>query len=783
MKRPLFTAIAILSMSGGIAVALLLALYVHFEWTYDAHHEHAERIYRVLIDKSGPGGTVQTLALPPPMVAVTANDEMPQVEEAVRIGRFEDARFTTQRGDPRRGDVLYADPSFFNIFTYDVLHGAQRALSKPDGAVLTVSTAQNLFGRANVIGEHVSVRVGDSVLNLRVGAVVADPPSNSSVLFDVMAPMASAESTYMPLVRDVLFRSWDVSGLRTYMRLTETSSVSSVAAGLQAMYESRSGKSENQIRLQPLRDVHFATTVNGGLSAPSTPYFSLVLAGVAFVILVAGCVNFVSLSLAQVGERAREVGVRKSLGSSPAQIARNFWCESLLLAAVSTGLGSATAFVLLPSFQSLTGRTVAIDAIPLWILVPGLVAFAGALGIIIGAYPARVLAFLSPSDILRGKRTDQEHGVTVKGLLVLQFSIAIALVAGTLATHDHIQFVTSKDLGFEAERLLAVYGDDVNRQYKTLQSEVRRLSSVQDVTGAMFEYGVLGVRSAVKSKGDQVFTAFIHPIEHNFPEVLGAHWHAGSGFTQTGGSGDGVLVNEAFAQQYGWEDPVGRTISFDGPGFHSSIENPTIRGVLRNIHYESLHHRVEPMIFPRIESVGAPSALFLRLDDSRTLDQAVRDVLSIWQTLSSDSFQYEFLSSNVEAQYRAERRWRTMITIGASIALGIAALGLIGLIQLVIRQRTKEIGIRRTMGATPASVFLLLVRQPITLILIAACVSLPLTYIGIRQWLQGFAFTDGVSALSLALSVAIVLLVVAATVSAAVARLMQASPVNAIRQS
>ena len=782
-RRLLVTSIAVASMAAGIAMSFLLVLFVHFEWTYDTHHEHVERIHRVLIDRSGPGGDVQTLALAPPKLAVAAKEEIPQVKQAVRIGRAEDARFTANSGEPIQGEILYADPTFFDVFTHDVLHGTARALSQPNGAVLTASTAQTLFGRDDVVGEPMSVSMGDADIDLRVGVVVADPPPNSSVTFDVIIPIAAAQSTFAPLVRSTLFRSWGVSILRTYFLLSETASPSSVEVSLQRLYENRARAPEDQMRLQPLRDVHFATNVNGGLSTPASPYFSYVLAGIAFIILVAGCVNFVSLSLAQVGERAKEVGVRKSLGSRPANIARDFWRESIFLTGIATVLGGVAALLLIPPFQGATGRMVAADVIPLWMLIPGFVVFVLVLGFTIGVYPGRVLARLSPHDILRGQRTNQDHGFAVKSLLVLQFTIAIALVAGTLAIHEQVRFLTSKDLGFETDRLLAVYGDDVNSQYEALRSEARRLPTVRDVSGAMFEYGVLGIRSTVISKDNQVFTAFVHPIAYNYPDVVGARWDAGSGFAETGDASDGVLVNEAFVRQYGWENPVGQTITFDGPGFHSSISNPTIKGVLENIHYESLHHQVEPMIFPRFESVGAPAALFLRLDNSGRLEDAIADVRATWQSVSDDVFKFEFLSSTVEAQYRVEKRWQAMISFGAFIALGIAALGLVGLIQLVIRQRTKEIGIRRTMGATYTAVFALLVRQPVMLILVAAALAFPLTYAGLQQWLQGFAVTGGLSGSSFLLSITLVLVVVVATVGIAVTKHMRSSPVHAIRET
>jgi putative ABC transport system permease protein len=469
------------------------------------------------------------------------------------------------------------------------------------------------------------------------------------------------------------------------------------------------------------------------------------------------------------------------MGARPLDVAVDFWKESVSLSVAATLVGIALALILLPGFREATGRDIALTALSPWAVAAAVGGGSVLLGLIVGAYPAYVLASLAPGEILSGRRTGQTHAHAMKGLLVVQFTVAIGLLAATFVMSDQLQYVTSKDLGFQADRLITVRMDELTGSYRAFRAEAESLPSIRGVTASMIGYGSVGIPAYVTDPKDEAMQAFLYPVEHDYFDVIGAEITQGTAFQESRGAEDGVIVNEAFVQSQGWDDPVGQRIRFDGPGFHSNIPNPTVIGVLENVHYQSLHNQVEPMIFARHEAVGSPGTMFVRVRDSHRLDEAIADLRGIWSSLASGPMNYAFISDELAAEYRTEQRWQTVILWGAYIALGIAAAGLIGLVNLLIRQRTKEIGIRRSLGATALGIFQLLARQPVVLVLTGALVGIPLSYVALQRWLQQFAFTGGADWSAFALALVVVLAVVGGTIFLAVTRLMQTKPVDAIR--
>jgi putative ABC transport system permease protein len=779
-RRPLTTGIAVLSVALGVACSLLLGAFIMYESSFDRFHDHADRLYRVVVETEEPSGIVKRYAHAPYPLAPAIGDVVPGVEEVARITRLDDAELVVQQ-EPRTEQLIFADESLFDIFSFTVRRGARDLLTRPDAAGVTESAAARLFPNQSPLGKTVTVRRGDTEAEFTVRAVVADPPPTSSLQFDVILPIGGVERLSGAMVHAIVASSWSPNGYRTYV-LARTGTTSDVLkAGIDDVFQRhRTTEKEAEIVVQPLADVHFDTAALGSLSVPVDRRFLILLGGIAAILLLAGCINFITLSLARVHERATEVGVRKSLGATPQQVSRQFWSEAAISTACAVTIGVFLAVAALPAFEAMVGRNLS-GAFGADVSSTGAaLGFCAAVIVGVGLYPSFVLGRLSTASVLRGQRVQQDRRLVTRTLMFAQFVVAIGLVASTVVMWEQLRFVENRGVGFDAEHLIVFETAPRASEYRAFKQEAERLAGIDVVAASMFSYGTTGVPTQV-DRGQGTVEAFLNPVGQDYIRAMGIEIVEGRGFD---GNEDrsAVLVNEALVRAMGWEHPVGKTVPFAGGGFHSVIGTAKVRGVIRDYNYQSLHHTVQPLVMPSNAAYGGiVGGVTVRFQTPEVMKTALPEVRRVWASTTGRPPGLLDVSGAIAREYEGERRTMNLVLGGALVALFIAAMGVFGLIRLTVSQRMREIGIRRALGATGQSVFRLLAREPAVIVVAATLVCAPAVVLLMQKWLDAFAYRVAVDGSGILAAGLVSLFIAGSATSLVLVRALRENPVQAIR--
>ncbi len=781
-RQPGFAAVNIVGLALALALCVLIYQYVLDEAGFDAFHANGDRIVRVVAETYTDGGeTENASALTPMVMGPTFAAEMPDVEASVR---FRQSRILTRRGLEDDGEaqdrtVLFADPSLFDVFSFDLEAGdAETALSRPDGVVLSAETAAELFGESNAMGETLEIRTREGYQTVTVVGVTAPVPANSSISFDILAPLTSA-SVYQPSVVD-LEDDWNKSSLFTYALLRPGADLEAASRAATSVRATRMGDgnqaSSSGVRFQPLAEVHRDVRVENGMTPPSNPRYSLVLAGIAIAVLLIACINFVTLALSRTVRRGREVGVRKAIGADRGQIARQFMAEASLLCATAFAVGLGVSHLSLPMFNEMVGKSLEIVYD-----VPSLAAFAvlfvaATLGA--GGYPALLLARLSPVMALRARRTVNTSGRLSQTLVVAQFALTIVFVVGAIGMARQMSYIQTKSLGYNHEQLVSIHtgGLDGALVLERLRNQLDSRADVRGLTGVdmMFTSGqsVFGWSHEERTIRAQAYT-----VDPQFLDVLEIEVADGRGFEagRLADQDDAVVINQALAREYGWTDPIGQTLDGLNPD-----EPRTVIGVVEDFHFRSLHEPIEPVMM-RVRSAWPMDYVLVRLapgDIPTSLDA----VKTAWASAAPDiPFDYTFVDDALGRQYRAEQRWSQVVNASAGLAILIACFGLIGLVAFTVEQRRKEVGIRKSIGATDVQLTVLLSRDFLRLVLVGFVIAAPIAAVAMRRWLEAFEYRVDIGATPFVIAGALLLGIVALTVGAQAARAATADPVRALR--
>lgn len=742
LRHPVQAAINLVGLALGLAVCVLLAQYLKHEWSYDRFHEKADRIARVLYVTQFEDQPEQVHARTPVPLAKVLREAVPEIRRTVRLKEHD--------GVVRRGEnlfetrVTFADSTFFDVFTFPLAHGnPETALARPEGAVLSTEAARRYFGTTEVVGRGLSIRLRERFYDVTVTGVAAPLPSNSSIRFDVLLPRASAYDNVLAGA------NWGTLSPSLYVERVPGVSNEALQSRLSSVVAERlpDRSTADALRLQPITEIRYTPSVRGGLVPTRNPNYLYVLIGIAAFVLLIACINFMTLSVARSAERAREVGVRKTVGARRRQLMAQFWSEAFLLCATAMVLGLGLAALFHPVFQRLVSAP--LPSIE-W-TDPVLLGLLGGLllvvGLVSGSYPAAYLSRFRPTAVLRGTEGVGGSPLLVRGLVVLQFALAIGLVSGTLVMVQQMDLLQSTSLGFEQEhvvRLPVPFREGADR-WKRLHSALADEPRVQHVAGSWNQLGggdgvsfnsmpvaAGGGSIGVGDEGD--FEALTFGATPNVVETLGLEVVKGKSFAELEArlEDEVVLVNRAFAEAAGWDAPVGRRVSI-----LFGVEDARVVGVVDDFHARSLHHEIQPLVI----TLDSPlTTLYVRLAPG-PLGVAMDRLRAAWhETMPDLPFQYTFLDEAVEQQYRAERRWTRTIRYGAGFALFIACLGLLGLAQLAAQRRTQEIGLRKVLGASIPSVVGLLTRDFLQWVALAFVVAAPLSYWAAQRWLQDFAY-------------------------------------------
>lgn len=760
-RHKTYAVVNIVGLALGIACCVLLALFVGSEWTYDQFHEKSDRIVRVNRVMTTPSGDTETEASTPALLGSALTQTFPEVEASVRLG--DKSVRLTRNDETFTARALFADSSFFEVFSFLVKQGTpQPSFAGAGGIVLSESAAQTYLGSENPMDASFTVQIEDETVEVPVIGVVADPPSRSSIQFDVLLPFELYKYNFSGVMREAAFQRWDVPVASTFALLRQSGQAAALEEKLKSFAADRFGSSSSggendldvhtgeknvQLALQPLADIHLSPEVTPTtLTAPRDPAYSYVLAGAALLVLLIGGINFTTLSLGRSADRAQEVGVRKAMGARRGQVRAQFWGEAVLTSGAALLLGLGLAALFLPTFNQMTGADLHFHLTPAVGL--GLLGLVGIVSLLAGSYPALVLSRFEAVSILRGSTQIGGRSTLVRGLVVVQFALSMGLVVGTFVMSDQLDYMQD-NLGFQTEQVVRIGNIGSTQEgkdmYDPFREEVQRLRGVQRVAASNFSFfGSDGMEARLTSAtGTEDVTATAHTVDSTFTETLSIDVVQGRGFpARTVANDRAVLVNEALVQAMGWASPVGKTISFgDDSIVGNFLKEATVIGVVENVHTRSMRHRIEPGLFLSNSILGGGvQNIYVRIAPERA-GETIDALRQTWTDVVPDrSFEFRFLDRVVDDAYRAEQRQRSVIRAAAGFALLIACFGLFGLAALAVARRTREIGIRKALGATVESVILLFTKDFLRLTGVAFLLAVPVAYWGIRQWLQNFAY-------------------------------------------
>lgn len=786
----LYSIINIVGLAVGMAACILILLFIQEEVSHEAMHTRSERIYRVLTIDKALGTNNQRVGITMPALGPALPENFEAVEAALRLTgggrtllRYQDqpAIYAEQ--------MRSADANFFEFFDFPLLQGnPATALQEPYSVVLTESLARQLFGEAAPMGQ--TLRTGSGT-ELKVTGILQDLPSNTHLEFDALGSIATvaaqARANQPPgSNQPVWVELWQLIAMPTYVRFAEGASLEGLAQKFTQLARDN-GVSENfEITLQPLREVHLKSTdvIFDPVSNKGDINSVYIFAAIALLILVIAAVNYMNLSTARSTERAKEVGLRKVVGSRRAQLIGQFLGESLLITLLALLLALPLAWLALPFLNNLAGSSLVFDPFGNPLLLMFLAAMLLLVGVLAGLYPAFVLAGFTPATVLKGSFKTGKKGTALRiGLVVFQFTLSIALIGVTLIIQQQLSYVQQKDLGYHKEQVLIfdMFDQNMGQNLETFRTELLQHSAFSAAATASNVPGRTFGRTRVRPEGVSEEDIWIWSVFSVSPEALpalGMEMALGRNFsremaTDTSGA---VLVNETAMRQLGWDDPLNKRLYF---GQQDSVGTGII-GVVKDFHFAGLHQNIEPVvIFPLSSSPG--NLLAARIQPGR-IPEAMEIAQAAWREVYPDyPFNYSFLDEEFADLYRRDLNTGKIVNIFSALAILIACLGLFGLASHSITQRFKEIGVRKVMGASAGSIVRLLVLDFVRWVALANLFAWPLIWYGASKWLEGFAYRIEIDPLPFLIASLAALAVAVITVISQSWRAALINPAKALR--
>ena len=763
--------INVVGLAVGTACCILILLYVQDERSYDRFHAQADDVYRLLIER--PGQPLRARTQYPLAPALQA--DYPFVEQSVRMSwanthfvTYEGKTFTEQR-------VFYVDSTFFDLFSFPLLQGdPETVLDEPDALVVTETMARKYFGRDDPVGKTL---IFDQGRELMVAGVAADAPSNSHFQFDFLIPMRVYRGVF-----GLQLDEWTTAEIYTYIRLSEAAAPATLASQFAGFVERHLGPEANQTyRLQPLTDVHlYSAGVARDVAPQGDIRYVYVFSTIALLILLIASINFINMTTARSAQRSKEVGMRKVVGAHRSQLIKQFLSESFLISTVAFLIGFVLAAWVLPVLNELTGKTLMVrDVAAHWEALAGLAVLVGLLS---GGYPAFVLSRFRPAAVLRGALHRGAGGRGLRnGLVVFQFAVTGMLIFGALVVYLQLDFMRNKDLGFEKEQVIVVRvpGREIG-SYPRYRQAIERHPAIVTVTGSSHVPPATWGYPRLQPVGsDSVLTVKLFAIDYEFIDLFGLEMAEGRRFSRDFPTDTTALIlNETAMRQLGWDNTsaVGRKASMRF--FGSTVEGPVV-GVMKDFHFRSLRDPIQPAAF-----VIAPNLFWNVVVKFRSEDPAgvVAFLDETWQAVAPGwPFEYSFLDQQLDEQYQREAHLGRLVGYLTVLSIFLACLGLFGLAAFTAERRTKEIGVRKVLGASVAGLVVLLSKDMARLVAVALILALPVGYLAATRWLQDFAYAIDLSWRLFLVAGLTTLLIAILTVSYQSIKAALANPVETLR--
>lgn len=779
LREKSYALINVLGLAIGLTICLLVMAYISDEYSFDEFHADGDRIYRLIQLPSQEND--RFYAGTPFPVRPMLLENVPAIEALAQFTSSEDV-IVTADGQNFRESVNFADPEFFQLFSFELLKGSPRtALSTPNGIVLDVSGAERLFGSIDVVGKELVVTTSGVKYPYVVSAVVADAPKNSSLQYRLVLPVSEI-SKFLPFKL-----GWNLTCAETFVRLRSDADINNVTNDIQAaaniVPKKAGSEAEWKFSLQPLSDIHLNTAVTGD-TITSSPTYSYLLGGIGLVVLILACINFTTLAIGRSQRRIREIGVRKVMGASETQLYGQLLSEAIIVSLTALIFAFALAEIALPTFNNLSGKSISSILMTNGLSTIGIVALVLLTALIAGGYPAYILTRTTTVRAVRGQAEMLSGGVLTRVLVALQFTLSAALIVITLTMSSQLDYMTSAPLGFDREELVMLQlrgasGTEKLTIIDRLRNSLHQGDGVVSVCASGTSFTGGGIRNGTPVGPDSIpFTVFLNAVDHEYLKTMGLELVRGQAFRPGEvKSRDEIIVNETFANALDWDDPIGRAI----PGLDSS----EIIGVVRDYHIQSLAEKIEPIALLRAgiggEWAGAVRFAFIRFTPGN-IPATMSKIQQVWQEIAPNlPFSYEFMNEHIEAQYRAYRRWETIMNHAALLAVTVACFGVFGLTALAIARRRKELGIRKVLGAKSSQLVSLLNREFVLLAVVGNLIAWPLAYYAANQWMADFAYRIDFPIWPFIAGIVMLTGIVVATASVQAVRASLANPTDVIR--
>jgi len=778
-QNKLLSGINILGLATGIACCLLIAMYVFQEKSYDRFHKNADRIVRATMELSY-NGNLTKVAVTGTKVLPEFKRVFPEVENGVRTYPV---NATVQLGDKlfMEKQFVYSTPEFFEIFSFRLLEGdPKQVLTKPNQLVLTTSTAKKYFGDENPLGKVLRI---NNEKDYVVAGIAEDCPANSQIKFNVLASWSS--------LTDPVFQeeSWADASHYTYFLLKKPGMESALEKKIQDYFKSQNegyrvpGKNYLDIRIQPLTDVHLKAIVDGGFEPGGDNRYVYIFSIVALLVLIIACANYVNLTTARASERAREVGVRKVIGASRKQLFSQFISESVITVFVALLTSLLLAKLFLPSFNMISGKQLQFNSLltPACLTALGVILFV--IGFLGSIYPALVMSGFQPIKVLKGKINTNTSGTGLrKSLFVLQFFISVALIASTLVIRGQLSFIQNKKLGYNNDHVLVLRSDEeVLKKMNTIKTELLNNPGIPGVTTCNQTPTFIPGKYNLTLDNKEIIIGGVR-VDKDFIRTMGINIRGGSdftsaeeqaAFTHTDTIERPLIINEAAVHSFGWtnENAIGKKLKFQG-------RNSIVKAVVADFHFASMHETINPIV---IFLSNNTSKILVKLSANK-LPQTLEYIKNKWSQLAPQlPFEYEFLDDQFSKLYTAEMRTGKIFYAFALLAIGLACMGLLGLVTFTAWLRTKEIGIRKVLGATVSSIVLMLSKDFLKLVVLAILIASPVAWWVMNKWLQDFAYRTDISWKVFFISGLAAIMIALVTLSFQAIRAAIANPVKSLR--
>jgi putative ABC transport system permease protein len=790
-KHHVYSFINIFGLALGIASCILIYLYVQNELSYDKFHRNRENLYRVYITEDPPERDAFSYIEAPWNLAEALESSFPEIKQAVRLVIRSDVVRYDNKSYTQRYHLV--DPDFFELFSFPLLRGEEATVLQDISAVvLTESCADKIFGNVDPLGRQLSIKLGDKFHDFVVSGIARDVPPNSSIRFDMLIHIENVHKYLSSRALD----NWFSVFFETYVLMAYPVKPSDIETKLQTVVRNHYPEGDADmvtLHLQAMTDIHLNPDLPVGFEGSSDPIYSYILMAIAVLILGVACINFMTLSVGRAATRTREVGVRKVLGAVRSQLIVQFLGEAALMSVSALFLGVVLVYLFLPSFNAMINKNLFLSynfwafafMLSLMFLVAG----------IAGSYPAIFMSRFQAVEVMSNKPRTAGANLLVRGLVLGQFALSIGLIVCTLTMQDQLRFLINKDLGFDKNHVVVIQNHSAQDQSRQIVERYRNSlesrNEILGVSGTSTAFARDWTKMGFRAEDGSYKQFYQLTADYDYLETLEIEVLDGRNFSREfrTDESEAIIVNEALVKYMNWDSPIGKSL----PG--RRFPPHRVIGVVRDFNFESLHETIAPVIIALdpttllrgINDISSSySPRLFNFINVRVKPENIQSTITMlkntWQNVAPEHpFLFSFLDQDVQQQYREIQKWGKIVSYASIFIILIACLGLFGLATLTVAHRTKEIGIRKILGASASGVVFMLTFEFGKLVILANIIAWPIAYFVMKRWLQDFAFRINLSLDKFFISAAVVLTIALITVSYHSVRAALADPVRTIK--